>query len=496
MIQRILSEFPHVLTFFTHGSCTFLLLFRNEAPYLREWIGTYCVIRRNDSLFAAREIWKTHARILAVDLSSAEYHKMIGFETFLLFNDRSTDGTQCILDGYAERGIVLRLPQDFVKTGSETTTSTRPREQYSTFQACQEFLTQSLTREKASQTWMATHDVDEFLWFDQSARSITTSSSSSSSSPPLKQVISNLLFQIPSQHQQQGGNLKHTPAMTNVRSLVIPRLLFGSSGHDHYASDLVMNRITRRFDAGSCPYFSSSSNNQTSIYAPSRRRRLFNHTQPTSYCLSQTTKNRNKTSASFDDFKSMSRVSSLATKCHKINRETNETELAYCHGPHVHQLQHSHDDISCGTSNTTMTTSHSTLRNATRTFRNDARYLGPNQVYPFIALVHYRSKSRAEFYERTCDSRFSGKYFECPDCTPESYFNLIESFANLLEDHRMHDFAIQLAVVMNGSNNVASTQHCHVEPPSTHKSWDDYRSCFQKQRNAMSSSLANDTFRR
>jgi Glycosyl transferase family 2 len=448
----------------------------------------HCILRMQHSR-------STVVVVVIVDLSSTEYHKMIGFDTFMIFNDRSTDATQCVLDAFAEKGIVVRVPQDFVSSGDETIEKiTIPREQHSTFQACQEYLTRSLTAEQASHTWMATHDVDEFLWFDQSATTNFTGSPS-----PLKQVVSSMLSQIPMQHQQQSGVVKQTPAsVADVQSLIIPRLLFGSSGHERYEPDLVINRFTHRFDAASCP--SVSSRNQTIFFAPSRRRRrLFNHIQPTSYCNSVTYKNKDKIAASFDDFKSMSKVSSLATKCHKIHRETNETTVADCHGPHVHQLQpHQHDDTSSEAANTTATMKNSTLRNAVKTFRSDARYLGPNQVYPFMAIVHYRSKSRAEFYERACDSRFAGKFFECPDCTPESFFNLAETFSNLLEDRRMHDFAMQLSVVMYSNTSrddavVVSTQHCHVEPPSatTPKSWDDYRSCFQKQKRAMS--LATDT---
>jgi len=52
---------------------------RNEAPYMAKWI---------------------------------EHHALIGFDSLLLYNDHSTDDTQCVLDAYAEKGLVKRIPED------------------------------------------------------------------------------------------------------------------------------------------------------------------------------------------------------------------------------------------------------------------------------------------------------------------------------------------------------------------------------------------------
>ena len=48
---------------------------------------------------------------------------MIGFESFLLMNDNSTDDTQCLLDEYASKGIVKRIPDDIDDDGIWKTSS-------------------------------------------------------------------------------------------------------------------------------------------------------------------------------------------------------------------------------------------------------------------------------------------------------------------------------------------------------------------------------------
>lgn len=89
---------------------------RNEAPYLHEWI---------------------------------EYHRMIGFEAFLLMNDNSTDDTQCILDAYAEKGIVIRMPEDYEESKGDL-----ERDNDNVFDACTRYLTSKPERFDPDRTWM------------------------------------------------------------------------------------------------------------------------------------------------------------------------------------------------------------------------------------------------------------------------------------------------------------------------------------------------------
>ena len=51
-------------------------IYRNEAPYLREWI---------------------------------EFHKLVGVERFFLYNNESTDDHRAVLAPYVEAGIVASL---------------------------------------------------------------------------------------------------------------------------------------------------------------------------------------------------------------------------------------------------------------------------------------------------------------------------------------------------------------------------------------------------
>ena len=50
----------------------------NEAPYLSEWI---------------------------------EHHVAIGFDTIILHNDNSDDDTQCVIDAYADKGLVMKISE-------------------------------------------------------------------------------------------------------------------------------------------------------------------------------------------------------------------------------------------------------------------------------------------------------------------------------------------------------------------------------------------------
>jgi len=278
--------------------------FRNEAPYLREWI---------------------------------EYHRLIGFETFLLMNDNSTDDTQCLLDAYAEEGIVIRVPNDIDEEAVRDL-----HEQDAVFDVCTKYLQSNPTRFDPSRTWMMTHDTDEFVWFDKT-----------DSVQSFGDAMGNLIR-------------KHG---THVKSLLVPRFIVGSSGHDYYDAGLVIDRFTHRFNLNSCPgrarknRFSSHlskghhfrDNNKSH-----RRRRLFHQRNPISYCRAR------QRSDSYDLEKSISHASSLAQDCTKrVNKKVVPT---YCSTTHRHTLVNER--------------------------KGDNRFLHSDIVGKTIVIMHYMTKSR------------------------------------------------------------------------------------------------------
>jgi len=88
------------------------LVYRNEASYLREWL---------------------------------EFHRLVGFERFFLYDSGSTDDHESVLAPYVEKGIV--------------TMHRRPGEahQYGSFQHC-------LDHHRDDARWIAFIDTDEFLF--------------------------------------------------------------------------------------------------------------------------------------------------------------------------------------------------------------------------------------------------------------------------------------------------------------------------------------------
>lgn len=92
-------------------------MFRNNAPYFKEWI---------------------------------DYHLMIGVERFYLADDRSTDNWREILEPYIERGFVV-ITHVWVEE-----TAWYPKRQMDTFNEIAETY-------KDSTTWMAFLDTDEFV---------------------------------------------------------------------------------------------------------------------------------------------------------------------------------------------------------------------------------------------------------------------------------------------------------------------------------------------
>lgn len=337
---------------------------RNEAPYLREWI---------------------------------DHHRMIGFDSFLILNDKSTDdgATQCLLDAYSKEGVVIRLPDDINEESRSFLHG-----QSSVFDTCVHHLKRQKTSAK-NHTWMLTHDTDEFLWFNTSKDDTT-----------LKDVIRSIT--------------SAKPDGTTIESIKIPRLLYGSSGHKHYDDTPVLDRFTRRYDLNSC---SADSSSQT-------RRRLFNKENPVSYCQHR--------HATFDMAKSMSLVSSLADECPW--RPTG----ACGQGPHNHLL--SPVGVVKSMSRRVMTDSSD----------SDSRYLHMDDVGSDLVLAHYMTKSREEFLLRIYDSAFKEKYYKCPQCSPEFYFNLTETYANNKEDDRMTSFSAQTNVFKHLSQDFLG--HCDTRP--------------------------------
>lgn len=355
-----------------------LLFYSNEAPYLKEWI---------------------------------EYHRMIGFDDFIILNDNSTDDTQCVLDAYASEGIVKRIPEDIPDVVQHNATPKMKQAVDRVFDICTRYLAAQQTEAK---TWMLTHDIDEFLYL--------------ANNTSLEKAVTTLI--APGGHQ----------------SLTVPRLLFGSSNHETYESGLVLERFARRFDIRNC---------RKRQQQQQHGRRLFNRGNPTSYC-SDTPKRR----TSFDNHKCMSSVSALAETCVGGNRWNGIPVL--CHHPHHHTLQVNENSSAF---NVTLFPASQRKKHPSslRNLRNE------------MVIMHYMTKSRQEFYQRTCSSVWMNKYFRCPSCTAESYFNLTEEFANNFVDERMVPLAEKLRNVM-ANNRIGET----CDTSFTQHSWDYYQECFKQ----------------
>jgi hypothetical protein len=206
----------------------------------------------------------------------------------------------------------------------------------------------------------------------------------------------------------------------------------------------------------------------------------------------------------FDNYKSMSLVSALATDCYTIVNSTTTTTTigkrtkVYCHSPHTHQLAPPSSSSSSNNNSSTAgggTLSSSTLRDARAAAagaggggggQHDSRYVAPGDILDSLVLMHYMIRSKEEFFHHVCQSRFSSKYYLCGDgsCNPETHFDFTETYSNLLQDTRMLSMADDLQVFMKKSENI--TAHCNVEPPST-RPWEYYRECFQRQRDELNS---------
>eukprot|EP00559_Dactyliosolen_fragilissimus_P006803 CAMPEP_0184871596 /NCGR_PEP_ID=MMETSP0580-20130426/40812_1 /TAXON_ID=1118495 /ORGANISM="Dactyliosolen fragilissimus" /LENGTH=209 /DNA_ID=CAMNT_0027374279 /DNA_START=596 /DNA_END=1222 /DNA_ORIENTATION=- len=103
---------------------------RNEAPYMAKWI---------------------------------EHHALIGFDSLLLYNDHSTDDTQCVLDAYAEKGLVKRIPEDIGEEYNIIDGATLSH-QGEVFDTCRKYLRDLELQSNNTKWWMLTNDPDEFVW--------------------------------------------------------------------------------------------------------------------------------------------------------------------------------------------------------------------------------------------------------------------------------------------------------------------------------------------
>ena len=85
---------------------------------------------------------------------------------------------------------------------------------------------------------------------------------------------------------------------------------------------------------------------------------------------------------------------------------------------------------------------------------DDPRCLDHRKVGPFIAIMHYMTKSRKEFYARVCSSDYKKKYCKCDTCTAATFFDddLTETYGNNMRDDRMVPFSAQLKTRMAKSD--------------------------------------------
>jgi Glycosyltransferase family 92 len=95
-------------------------MFRNEAPFLEEWI---------------------------------EFHRLVGVEKFILFDNNSEDGSRAVLAPYVERGIVTVYAMPRFRNEFDVVVAMQSR----AFNACL-----GMYRDRAR--WIAFLDLDEFLY--------------------------------------------------------------------------------------------------------------------------------------------------------------------------------------------------------------------------------------------------------------------------------------------------------------------------------------------
>eukprot|EP00559_Dactyliosolen_fragilissimus_P006861 CAMPEP_0184871390 /NCGR_PEP_ID=MMETSP0580-20130426/40693_1 /TAXON_ID=1118495 /ORGANISM="Dactyliosolen fragilissimus" /LENGTH=808 /DNA_ID=CAMNT_0027374045 /DNA_START=296 /DNA_END=2719 /DNA_ORIENTATION=- len=148
-----------------------------------------------------------------------EHHALIGFDSFIIYNDNSSDDTQCVIDAYAESGLVTRIPEDIKE---EHLDGVELSHQGVVFNVCRKHLLDLEQKTKDAQWWMLTSDPDEFLWINRKETTHTA-----------KDIFHQLLSERP---------------MT--QEIRISMLTYGSSARETYSPGLDMNLFLHRFDPG------------------------------------------------------------------------------------------------------------------------------------------------------------------------------------------------------------------------------------------------------
>lgn len=187
-----------------------------------------------------------------------------GFSHFYLYDDNSTDNTLDVARLYAQpavtidvpgsvatplqRGGVVTLVTAYDLEVADIVTLSLPREdqvrfigagpslQVAVFNAC----TRMMRRDYAGatdNTWLFAHDVDEFVFLSptlqgNNSNSNSTSGDGGAATTSLGQALARLRSERGATH------------------LTLPRLLYGSNGHTERRPEPVVQRFTRRMDAG------------------------------------------------------------------------------------------------------------------------------------------------------------------------------------------------------------------------------------------------------
>ena len=227
----------------------------------------------------------------------------------------------------------------------------------------------------------------------------------------------------------------------------------------------MIDRFQRRFDLGGCD----------GRHLRDHGRRLFDQDSPRSYC-------ERRSKNSYDNKKSISLVSSLATKCDehdfpesvmKRRAKFHGGKVAnFCSSTHGHMLVTTPKKMPHAADPTNSASRPKANKNA---MKMDQRFAAASDTGHFMVVMHYAVKSRQEFFHRACASVWSHKYFQCEDCNPESYFDLTATFMNNFPDTRMGAFSAKMAQRLEESDVGAS---CDARPNLL--SLDDYRECFRR----------------
>ena len=343
-----------------------------------------------------------------------EHHVAIGFDLIILHNDNSDDDTQCVMDAYADKGLVLKMSEvnkEYVdgvdinhqgrrpmlfNVGSMSVYSITQLSPGITFSSvafvfigvvydiCRKHLLdlERQTEGKGTKWWMLTNDPDEFLWINRSTGATTA-----------KDVLQHLL--------------SNQPTLLSIR---IPNFTYGSSGREEYSPESAMKSFNYRFD------------DKAYMENPNREIIFKGLIEP--YQVQQ---------------KAFSMVSEMAEDCGE--------KIKYCSITHYHSIS------------TDVVKDKLNKSNAKDT---KFRFQVMDKVKEYFSLAHYKVKSREEFYERVCHSGYFGKYYHPGSirkegypgcCSPKAFFDSLNHYATLFDD-RMSEFSFRLT---------NTSAHCNVK---------------------------------